>query len=95
LLVSVTGKIVHDDYRMVDSLVSLGRDRCASIAFSYPPAQRSQAIEPCLERASARERDYWRFASAHALAVFLALVVLPGIVTFVIAAMLRRSRNSV
>jgi len=95
LLVSATVTIVHDDWHMVDSLVSLDRERCASIALNYPPAQRGRAIEPCLERASARESGYWHFASAHALAVFLALVALPGIVTFVIAAMLRRNRNPV
>jgi hypothetical protein len=95
LLVSVTVKIVHDDFHMVDSLLSMDRDRCAAIAFNYPPAQRSQAVEHCLARASAKEKGYWRFATAHALVVFLALVALPGIVTFVIAAMLRRSRTLV
>jgi hypothetical protein len=91
---SAAGKILHDDYAMGVGLVSMDQERCSSIANNYASDQRGHAIEACLARSSARESGYWRFAFAHAVAVFLALVAFPGIVTFVIAAMLRRSRNS-
>lgn len=94
-LASATSKIAYDDYSMTSSLVSMDRDRCVSIEKSYPRSESRHPFESCLAGVSAREADYRQVAIAHAVVVFLALLALPGIMTIVIATMLRRSRNAV